>query len=151
MWVLIHALGTCFRHLWSQICVTSLNKKACRYRYLLFVDVQQTRNITSKTRIRKKLCPDVNSLLNLTPWRHMWRQRSWSILVQVMACCLMAPCHYLNQSSVRFWGILLASVSHNVPRPLFSIMSWQIKLLSLLPHLREATELSCVVTSGPFY
>ena len=27
----------------------------------------------------------------------MWRWRSWSTLVQVMACCLTAPSHYLNQ------------------------------------------------------
>ena len=26
-----------------------------------------------------------------------WRHRSWSTLVQVMACCLTAPNHYLNQ------------------------------------------------------
>ena len=29
----------------------------------------------------------------LTP---IWRQGSWSTLVQVMACCLTAPSHYLN-------------------------------------------------------
>ena len=27
----------------------------------------------------------------------IWRQRSWSTLAQVMACCLTAPSHYLNQ------------------------------------------------------
>ena len=27
----------------------------------------------------------------------IWRQRSGSTLAQVMACCLMAPSHYLNQ------------------------------------------------------
>ena len=27
----------------------------------------------------------------------IWWHRSWSILVQVMACCLTAPSHYLNQ------------------------------------------------------
>ena len=27
----------------------------------------------------------------------IWRWRSWSTLVQVMACCLTAPSHYLNQ------------------------------------------------------
>ena len=27
----------------------------------------------------------------------IWRQRSWSTLDQVMACCLTAPSHYLNQ------------------------------------------------------
>ena len=27
----------------------------------------------------------------------IWRWRSWSTLVQVMACCLTAPSHYMNQ------------------------------------------------------
>ena len=39
------------------------------------------------------LC-EVNSL---RPSDVIWRQRSGSILAQVMACCLMAPSHYLNQ------------------------------------------------------
>ena len=37
---------------------------------------------------------DINSLW---PSNTIWRQRSGSILAQVMACCLMAPSHYLNQ------------------------------------------------------
>ena len=32
----------------------------------------------------------------------IWRQRSGSTLAQVMACCLMAPSHYLNQ----YWLII---------------------------------------------
>ena len=32
----------------------------------------------------------------------IWFHRTWSTLVQVMACCLMAPSHYLNQC----WWIL---------------------------------------------
>ena len=34
---------------------------------------------------------------SLGPSDAIWRWRSWSTLVQVMACCLMAPSHYLNQ------------------------------------------------------
>ena len=38
------------------------------------------------------------SLINsLWPSDAIWRQRSGSTLAQVMACCLMAPSHYLNQ------------------------------------------------------
>ena len=33
---------------------------------------------------------------------NLWRHRSWSTLAQVMACCLMAPSHNLNQC----WPIL---------------------------------------------
>ena len=34
---------------------------------------------------------------SLGPSEAIWRWRSWSKLVQVMACSLMAPSHYLNQ------------------------------------------------------
>ena len=34
---------------------------------------------------------------SLWPGDAIWRHRSVSTLVQVMACCLMAPSHYLNQ------------------------------------------------------
>ena len=38
-----------------------------------------------------------NVYLELTPWDAIWRHGSGSTLVQVMACCLKAPSHYLNQ------------------------------------------------------
>ena len=34
---------------------------------------------------------------SLEPSDAIWRQWSWSTLAQVMACCLTAPSHYLNQ------------------------------------------------------
>ena len=34
---------------------------------------------------------------SLWPSDAIWHWRSWSTLVQVMACCLTAPSHYLNQ------------------------------------------------------
>ena len=34
---------------------------------------------------------------SLWPNDAIWRDRSWSTLAQVMACCLTAPSHYLNQ------------------------------------------------------
>ena len=43
---------------------------------------------------RQRYEPDFNSL---GPSDAIWHWRSWSTLVQVMACCLMAPSHYLNQ------------------------------------------------------
>ena len=39
---------------------------------------------------------------SLRPSDAKWRQRSWTKLVQVMACCLTAPSHYLNQ----YWLII---------------------------------------------
>ena len=38
------------------------------------------------------------SLNSLGPSNAIWQQRSGSTLAQVMACCLTAPSHYLNQS-----------------------------------------------------
>ena len=34
---------------------------------------------------------------SLRPSDAIWRQMSWTTLAWVMACCLMAPIHYLNQ------------------------------------------------------
>ena len=39
----------------------------------------------------------LNPFNSLGPSDAIWRQRSGSTLAQVMACCLMAPSHYLNQ------------------------------------------------------
>ena len=36
-------------------------------------------------------------LNSMGPSNAIWRCRSWSTHVQVMACCLTAPSHYLNQ------------------------------------------------------
>ena len=47
-----------------------------------------------------KSCPCLYSAQwvdSMWPCDAIWRQRSWSKLAQVMAWCLMAPSHYLNQ------------------------------------------------------
>ena len=46
---------------------------------------------------------DVNSL---RPSDAIWRQWSWTTLAQVMACCLTAPSHYLNQCWLIIRGVL---------------------------------------------
>ena len=46
-------------------------------------------------------------LLNsLRPSDAIWRQWSWTTLAQVMACCLTAPSHYLNQCWLIIRGVL---------------------------------------------
>ena len=46
-------------------------------------------------------------LLNsLRPSDAIWRQWSWTTLAQVMACCLTAPSHYLNQCWLITRGVL---------------------------------------------
>ena len=39
----------------------------------------------------------------------IWQLRPWSLLVQVMACCLTAPSHYLNQ----YWLIISRVLWHS--------------------------------------
>ena len=46
------------------------------------------------------------SLNSLRPSDAIWRQWSWTTLAQVMACCLTAPSHYLNQCWLIIRGVL---------------------------------------------
>ena len=51
-----------------------------------------------------------SKLINsLWPGDTIWRQRSGSTLAQVMACCLSAPSHYLNQ----YWLIIIQVEWHS--------------------------------------
>ena len=45
-------------------------------------------------------------LNSLRPSDAIWRQWSWTTLAQVMACCLTAPSHYLNQCWLIIRGVL---------------------------------------------
>ena len=42
---------------------------------------------------------------SLWPSDDTWQHGTWSTLVQVMACCLTAPSHYLNQCWLTIWGV----------------------------------------------
>ena len=67
-------------------------------------------------------------LLNsLRPSDAIWQQRSMSTLVQVMACCLMAPSHYLNQCWLIISGVKWRSSEVNFIR----ILKIQIHEVSL--------------------
>ena len=46
---------------------------------------------------------EINSLW---PSDAIWRQRSGSTLIQVVACYLMAPSHYLNKCTYHQWGLV---------------------------------------------
>ena len=50
---------------------------------------------------------------SLWPSESIWRHRSRSTLVQVMAFCLMAPSHYLNQCWLIIRKVLLHSAEGN--------------------------------------
>ena len=44
-----------------------------------------------------EMCVSFISINSLVPGDTIWRNRTMSTLVQVMACCLRPPSHYLNQ------------------------------------------------------
>ena len=48
----------------------------------------------------------VDMINTLRPSDAIWRQWSWTTLAQVMACCLTAPSHYLNQCWLIIRGVL---------------------------------------------
>ena len=54
----------------------------------------QNKILLNYSRIPRPIWWPFNSL---APREAIWQHRTWSTLVQVMACCLTAPSHYLNQ------------------------------------------------------
>ena len=74
----------------------------------------------------------------------IWRHRSKSTLVQVMACCLTAPSHYMNQ-----WWLIINNVLGHSPEGIsqemlqISIIDVTLKMTSLkLQHFPGAIELT---------
>ena len=72
------------------------------------------------------------------------RHRSWSTLAQVMACCLTAPSHYLNQrwliisEVLWYWPV---AISHEILK--ISVIDISLKMSSsrLQPHFPGVNEL----------
>ena len=68
----------------------------------------------------------------------IWHQRSCSALVQVMACCLMSPSHYLNQCWLTiheiFWHSFQGNIYMNTqdisPQGVFEIYTFEIAISS---------------------
>ena len=67
------------------------------------------------------LCKVLNSL---RPSDAIWWQRSGSTLAQVMACCLTAPSHYLNQGWLIISKIQINSSDGNFTRDTSVINDW---------------------------
>ena len=88
---------------------------------------------------------------SLWPDDAIWRHIIGSTFVQVMACCLMAPSHYLNQCwliiSEILWHAFQTAISQQMLMNLVCNMSLEITLLKLLKHLPEANELCSYFTS----
>ena len=91
------------------------------------------------------------SFNSLCPSDTIWRQRSGSTLARVMACCLAAPSHYLNQ----FYNSILRSPRGQwvnktyfdmlLPRPQFMFSS------SVQAHLMLSPKRSCLTYDGCIY
>ena len=88
---------------------------------------------------------------SLWPSDTIWRQRSGSTLAQVMACCLMAPSHYLNQC----WLIISKVQWHSsecnfkeIPQPSVPEISLKITYLKFCSNLPGANELNVASFTG---
>ena len=83
---------------------------------------------------------------SLGPSDAIWCWRSWSTLVQVMACCLTAPSHYLNQcwliiSKVRWHSSKGKFIRQEIPQPSITEIIWKIKYLKFHSNFPGANEL----------
>ena len=72
----------------------------------------------------------------------IWRQRSGSTLAEVMACCLTAPSHYLNQCWLIISGIHLRAILQEIPEPSVTEISLKITYLKYCSNLLGANELT---------
>ena len=92
------------------------------------------------------------SFNTLWPRHAIWRHRSGPTLAQVMACCLMAPSHYLTQC----WLIInkssdhqLKAISQEIPQPSITKVSLKITYITIHANLPGANELNHVSKRGP--
>ena len=84
---------------------------------------------------------------SLWPNDAIWWQISRSTLVQVMACCLTAPSHYLNQ-----WWLITSVVerhsskasSQEITQPSITEIIWKIKYLKFHSNFPGANELKMI-------
>ena len=65
-------------------------------------------------------------IYSLWPSDAIWRQRSWSTLAQVMACCLKASSHYLNQCWLIISEVQWHSHKGNFTRDASTINHWNL-------------------------
>ena len=106
--------------LWSAIFFTALNQW---FECLDFISMLHGFD---------QFCASINSLW---PNDAICRHRSGSILAQVMACCLTAPSHYLNQCWLIISKVQWHSSKGNFTRETFIINLWnQLKITYLKFH-----------------
>ena len=79
----------------------------------------------------------VKAFDTLWPSDTVWWHGSGSAWVQVMACCLMAPSHYLNL----YGPLIIRAISAEVLMNFICNMCLEITFFKLLPHLPGTNEL----------
>ena len=118
----------------------------CWYKYMSTFDDCFRSYITNLGYISKLVTVASSEVWLNTLWLSavIWQQQSWSILVQVMAWCLMAPSHYLNQSCwliiSEVCGIHLRENSQEMPKISILDMSLKVTHLRLQPQLPGTNE-----------
>ena len=138
---------------WDAPCVS-----LCDYIFLLYTCIMNTSQGAVDTNLNQS---DINSKsdtntqrlwFNITlycfnslwPSYAIWRPRSGSTLAQVMACCLTALSHYLDQCWLLINEVLqhlpIRTISQRVPKLLFCRMSLEIIPLKWLPLLLGANK-----------
>ena len=88
----------------------------------------------------------INKFNSLVPGDTIWWHRTWSTLVQVMACCLMILSHYLNQcwqiiSKVQ-WQSLEDNILHDIPHPSITKIELNITYLKVHSNVPAVNELN---------
>ena len=85
---------------------------------------------------------------SLWPNDAIWRQRSGSTLAQVMAWCLTAPSHYLNQCWFTFSKVHWHSFEYILQEMIelsITKISWKITFLKFLWNLTGANQLKIII------
>ena len=91
-------------------------------------------------------------IISLWPIDAIWRQRSGSTLARVMACCLTAPSHYLNQcwliiSEVQ-WHSYWSNFTIDMPQPSITKICMKITCLKFHSNFPGVNELRMVCFHG---
>ena len=81
---------------------------------------------------------------SLWPSDAIWRQRSRSTLAQIMACCLTAPSHYLNQCWLIISEVQRHSSEDNFTIDTSAINHLKIPYLKFHSNLPGANELKAI-------
>ena len=100
-------------------------------------------NISIITRSCNKICNkqlSAQGINSLWPNGAIWRQRSESTLAQVMACCLMAPSHYLNQCWLiirKSSDIHIMAILEEMPQPSITKILHLLKQITVIRGLTQ--------------